>query len=109
MLSDMEPSTSILGEDADLFERKAGLAEVARRNEKSLQTAVKPRYLYARWWGLVELGPPLPHASVETKIDGCGIGREERTTCWPVRLVLPTVEELQRYPIPTEAEPSAVE
>lgn len=60
---------------------------------------------YRDWFVIAEIGAPVEQSYCEVILSpDTSIGTVENVTRWPIRLVLPTDEELARFPVPATAQ-----
>ncbi len=79
-------------DDHELLDRAAGLTEVGRRNRANLDA--QDESFYFRWFVLIELGKSLPGSLIGLNVSMDRVGCETRTQSFPVRIVVPTEDEI---------------
>ena len=85
-------------DEIELLDRAAGLAEVSRRNRLTMESCEKAKDLYGKdWCVLVELGERSTMPASVVQIKPNGMGCETRHFDFPVRLVKPTLEEIDKF------------
>ena len=84
--------------DKEIVTREEGFAEVARLNANESASAEWPQVRCREWYVLAELGEPLKMPLTAIELAPNGVGSEVRHIEIPLRLVLPTADELARYP-----------
>lgn len=76
-------------------DRKAGLAEVAKRNRAVLMK--KGNLVGEKWYVLIQVEDEGEHEILEVSLDEHGVGRQEWSSQYAFRIVHPTAGELARF------------